>query len=57
MKAIKKKPIQGIVIAISVLVGAQSAFAGASHTLRGLCNNAAGDTIVEDMKITGYTES
>ncbi|GFR27328.1 hypothetical protein TNCT_386701 [Trichonephila clavata] len=56
MKAIKK-PIQGIVIAISVLVGAQSAFAGASHTLRGLCNNAAGGAIVEDMKITGYTES
>lgn len=54
MKVIKKA-VQGIVIAVSVLVASQSAFAGASDTLRGLCSNAKGGHIIEDTKITGYT--
>ncbi|UPA54995.1 hypothetical protein MWH06_07140 [Wolbachia pipientis] len=56
MKTIKKT-IQGVVIAVSVLVASQSAFAGASDTLSRLCSNAAPGQLVEDMKIRGYTES
>lgn len=39
MKAIKKT-VQGVVIAISMLVASQSAFVGASDTLRRLCKRS-----------------
>ncbi|UPA54996.1 ankyrin repeat domain-containing protein [Wolbachia pipientis] len=52
-----KKTVQGIAIAISILVTSQSAFAKASDSLKRLCSNAPGGKIVNEVRLSSYIES